>query len=286
MKQNQKRAWFNLVLFSIPYVVVVGLFQLIGAHIAGVDFTEVYIRQTTEQSIIIAFFGLVGTFLVVFFFMKLVEKESFLNLGFQFQNHKKDIIIGVIIGLVIMALGFWILVFFKQIKFATTFFSAYEISLTLIFFLLVALTEELLFRGYVLSKLMNSFSKIVALIISAILFSLMHVANPNINWLSYLNLFLAGIVLGLPYLYTRNLMFPIALHFSWNFFQSLFGFNVSGRDSYSLIEFDIIEHSIFIGGEFGFEGSILPVLFQVILVLIILSFFERKRKRNKIKFIS
>ncbi len=282
MKQNQKRACLNLVLFSIPYVVVVGLFQLIGVHISGVEFTDVNFQQTTEQSVIIAFFGLVGTFLVVFFFMKLVDKKPLLNLGFQFQNHKKDIIIGVITGLVLMALGFWVLVFFNRLEFTITVFSRYEISLTLILFLLVALTEELLFRGYVLRYLMNSFNKNIALIISALLFSIAHALNPNMDAMSYLNLFLAGIVLGLPYIYTRNLMFPIALHFSWNFFQSLFGFNVSGRDSYSLIELDIIENSIVNGGEFGFEGSILSVLFQVILILIIFSFFERKR--NKIVF--
>ncbi len=282
MKQNQKRACLNLVLFSIPYVVVVGLFQLIGVHISGVEFTDVNFQQTTEQSVIIAFFGLVGTFLVVFFFMKLVDKKPLLNLGFQFQNHKKDIIIGVITGLVLMALGFWVLVFLNQLEFTITVFSGYEISLTLILFLLVALTEELLFRGYVLRYLMNSFNKNIALIISALLFSIAHALNPNMDAMSYLNLFLAGIVLGLPYIYTRNLMFPIALHFSWNFFQSLFGFNVSGRDSYSLIELDIIENSIVNGGEFGFEGSILSVLFQVILILIIFSFFERKR--NKIVF--
>jgi len=282
MKQNQKRACLNLVLFSIPYVVVVGLFQLIGVHISGVEFTDVNFQQTTEQSVIIAFFGLVGTFLVVFFFMKLVDKKPLLNLGFQFQNHKKDIIIGVITGLVLMALGFWVLVFFNRLEFTITVFSRYEISLTLILFLLVALTEELLFRGYVLRYLMNSFNKNIALIISAILFSIAHALNPNMDAMSYLNLFLAGVVLGLPYIYTRNLMFPIALHFSWNFFQSLFGFNVSGRDSYSLIELDIIENSIVNGGEFGFEGSILSVLFQVILILIIFSFFERKR--NKIVF--
>ena len=200
MKQNQKRACLNLVLFSIPYVVVVGLFQLIGVHISGVEFTDVNFQQTTEQSVIIAFFGLVGTFLVVFFFMKLVDKKPLLNLGFQFQNHKKDIIIGVITGLVLMALGFWVLVFFNRLEFTITVFSRYEISLTLILFLLVALTEELLFRGYVLRYLMNSFNKNIALIISAILFSIAHALNPNMDAMSYLNLFLAGIVLGLPYI--------------------------------------------------------------------------------------
>jgi hypothetical protein len=97
----------------------------------------------------------------------------------------------------------------------------------------------------------------------------MHSANPNRSWVGMINLFLAGILMGLPFIYTKNLMFPIAFHFSWNFFQSLFGFNVSGLDSYSLIEFKISQNTLANGGDFGFEGSVLAILFQVALVFIL-----------------
>jgi len=75
---------------------------------------------------------------------------------------------------------------------------------------------------------MYSFGKPIALVVSAILFSIMHGQNPAFDYLAFINLFLAGVMLGLPYIFNKNLWFPIALHFSWNFFQSLFGFKVSG----------------------------------------------------------
>jgi hypothetical protein len=124
---------------------------------------------------------------------------------------------------------------------------------------------------------MYSFNKYFALFLSSVLFSLMHGANPNMDWFSFLNLFLAGILLGVSYIYTKNLWFPIALHFSWNFFQTLFGFNVSGQDFYSLIEFRISEKNILNGGNFGFEGSILSIIVQVILILTVIIYYQNKK---------
>ena len=79
---------------------------------------------------------------------------------------------------------------------------------------------------------MSSFNKYKALIISSILFSIMHGLNPNISLFSLFDLFLAGIVLDLSYINTKNLWFPIDMHLSWNLFQTLLGFNVSGQDTY------------------------------------------------------
>lgn len=240
-------------------------------------------QPTTAQNVIIALFGLIGTFSVIYMFMKSVDKEPFNNQGFQYQNHKKDILIGILVGFMMMAIGFGTLVFLEQIKFATTIISGYELLLTGILFLLVAFMEETLLRGYILRNLMHICPNMVALLISATFFSLLHAANPNMGWISFLNLFLSGIVLGLPYLYTRNLWFPIALHFSWNFFQSLFGFNVSGQDAYSLIEITAIENHALHGGEFGFEGSILLMVLQVILILLLFIYFESTTEKGKHK---
>lgn len=134
-------------------------------------------------------------------------------------------------------------------------------------------------RGYVLRNLMYSFNKYIALIWSSILFSLMHGFNPNIDTFALIELFLAGILLGQSYIYTKNLWFPIALHFSWNFFQTHFGFNVSGQDTYSLIEFSIVENNLWNGGDFGFEGSWLSIISSIIMIILV----ERYFKKNAIK---
>jgi hypothetical protein len=107
----------------------------------------------------------------------------------------------------------------------------------------------------------------------------MHGFNPNINLFSLTNLFLAGILLGISYIHTKNLWFPIALHFSWNLFQTMYGFNVSGQKSYSLIEFTISKNNIINGGDFGFEGSILSV-FAMITTIIGIELYYRRQKTN------
>jgi len=125
---------------------------------------------------------------------------------------------------------------------------------------------------------MISFDKYVALIISSLLFSLMHWFNPNIDLFGFIDLFLAGILLGISYVYTKNLWFPIALHFSWNLTQSFLGFNVSGQDAYSIIEFTIPENNLLNGGDFGFEGSIFSIIAQIVFIIIIVNYFNKSLK--------
>jgi membrane protease YdiL (CAAX protease family) len=282
MNQSAKRhPWKRLPLLIIPYFFIVGLFQFVGASISGADLTNFGAEETDEQHLMISLFGLVGTFLVIYLFMKFVDKEPFLNLGFKFRNHEKDIMIGVLVGLFIMGSGYAILVFFEQLKFVSSTFFFQKFLMALVVYLCVAFAEETLFRGYILRNLMLSTQKNLALIISAIIFAAMHAFNPNITYLGYLNLFLAGILLGLPYLYTNNLWFPISLHFSWNFFQSLFGFNVSGLNSYSIVNFNLIEKNNFNGGDFGFEGSVVSIAAQLIFILLAVYYFNRNSTEHK-----
>lgn len=114
---------------------------------------------------------------------------------------------------------------------------------------------------------MLSFNKYIALLISSLIFSLLHAANPHFNLIGMLGLFIAGLFFGLSYIYTKNLWFPIALHFSWNFFQgTIFGFNVSGKDTYSVLVTNETISSLWNGSSFGFEGSLLSVLFQILAI--------------------
>jgi membrane protease YdiL (CAAX protease family) len=132
-------------------------------------------------------------------------------------------------------------------------------------------------RGYVLNNLMLSVNKYLALLISSVAFAAMHIPNPHFSLITFFILVLSGIILGLSYLFTRNLWFPIALHFSWNFFQgTVFGFNVSGQDDYSLIEQFRAEDNIINGGLFGFEGSLLCIGMLILGTFIVWKIFYTK----------
>ena len=273
-----KGAWLRVLLLILPYFIIVGLFQLAGSIVAGASLMDDEYIPTSSQDLCIAFFGLIGTFLVLWIFMKNLDKEPFIILGFHTKNRFKDFILGIVIGLVIMAVGYVVLLYSEEIVFEGLNFDIKEMIISILLFIIVSVTEETLLRGYVLRNFMLSFNKYIALFLSSILFAALHGFNPNIDAFALLNLFLAGILLGISYIHTNNLWFPIGLHLSWNLFQTFFGFNVSGLDTYSVVEFKIIDPNLINGGAFGFEGSYLSIIAQIITISCIVLYFNKKQK--------
>ena len=278
-KIHNHNGWLRILLLILPYIIIVGIFQYVGALISGVDLSNPEFENTSLQELSLSFSSFIGTFLVIGLFMQFVDKEKFIDLGFKTKGKLKEFIVGIVAGLIVMGLGYYLLSSMGQLSFQSINFDMQEILISFLLFTIVAIVEETLLRGYVLRNLMYSFNKYIALILSSILFSLMHGFNPNIDTFALIELFLAGILLGQSYIHTKNLWFPIALHFSWNFFQTHFGFNVSGQDTYSLIEFSIVENNLWNGGDFGFEGSWLSIISSIIMIILV----ERYFKKNAIK---
>ena len=213
--------------------------------------------------------------IMLWLFMRFIDKQPLIEIGFQTKGRLKEFNFGVILGLLIMAFAYVFLYLIGEIVFENYTFDFQKIFLSIILFVGVSVFEEVIFRGYMLKNLLESFNPYVALFISSIFFSLIHGSNPNVTTLGLCNIFLAGFFLGASYIFTKNLWFPIALHFSWNFFQSMFGFKVSGMDSYSIIEFTIPENNMLNGGEFGFESSVLSIIILIIGTFIIWNYFKK-----------
>lgn len=279
-KIHNHNGWLRILLLILPYIIIVGIFQYVGALISGVDLSNPEFENTSLQELSLSFSSFIGTFLVIGLFMQFVDKEKFIDLGFKTKGKLKEFIVGIVAGLIVMGLGYYLLSFMGQLSFQSINFDMQEILISFLLFTIVAIVEETLLRGYVLRNLMYSFNKYIALILSSILFSLMHGFNPNIDTFALIELFLAGILLGQSYIHTKNLWFPIALHFSWNFFQTHFGFNVSGQDTYSLIEFSIVENNLWNGGDFGFEGSWLSIISSIIMIILVERYFKKTAIKN------
>ena len=213
--------------------------------------------------------------IMLWLFMRFIDKQPLIEIGFQTVGRLKEFNYGLILGLLIMAFAYVFLSLIGEIVFENYTFDLQKIFLSIILFIGVSVFEEVIFRGYMLKNLLESFNPYVALFISSIFFSLIHGSNPNVTTLGLCNIFLAGFFLGASYIFTKNLWFPIALHFSWNFFQSMFGFKVSGLDSYSIIEFTIPENNMLNGGEFGFESSFLSIIILIIGTFIIWKYFKK-----------
>jgi len=121
--------------------------------------------------------------------------------------------------------------------------------------------EEIVFRGVVFRLLESRLGTTIALGVSAGAFGLLHAGNPGATWASTLAIALeAGVLLGLAYVLTRSLWFPIGLHLAWNLTEGgIFGAAVSGGQNVGLISASLSGPPLITGGAFGPEASIAAV---------------------------
>lgn len=81
---------------------------------------------------------------------------------------------------------------------------------------LVAVGEEIIFRGFLLNYIINiSKSKLFGLIFTSFVFSL----HPYTDFLNYVIAFVAGLIMGYAYLKFKSLYIPVGIHFAYNLFN-------------------------------------------------------------------
>lgn len=270
------KIWIQIILILILYVFFTSFLQFIVLLVMGINLTtDTFSQISLFQELIIT---IISSIITIFFVWtcSFDDKKDLLDIVVSpFKVILKDVFGGIFLGVLLISIGFIVLLFLHQIsvKEVNWVFSGFFLSFLL--FVFVAITEEILFRGFLLNRLMKSVHVTVALIGSSLLFTAMHVMNENCTSIGLFNIFMAGIILGLLFIITKKIWLPIAFHFSWNFFQAMCGFGVSGHNSYSLIEQEKENNSIN-GGLFGFEGSfVCSILMLLTTVVFVLLYWEK-----------
>ena len=251
--------------------------------ILGIPFSSVLQKLGKEGVDKMFYFVLSETLMLIGIFLSAwivwhFRGVSLAGLGRSLAIRKKDLLSGISLAIVLYAVGFGVSLLAGAIEIAGVVFNPSSLLISFVFFLLVAITEEFALRGFVLERMLQGgVNKFWALFLSATLFSLVHIANPNFDFLSFINILLAGILLGSSYIYTRNLCFPIALHWFWNWIQGpVLGYEVSGNKFCDgLLTLYLPETNLINGGAFGFEGSILCTVQMVAGTGVILKMFRK-----------
>ena len=206
-----------------------------------------------------------------------MDRRSFESMGFGMVNNGAHAGAGFFLGVFLLCTGTCVLFFTKNLLWTDIGFNGNDLFISFGLMVIVAFYEEIVFRGYVLNNLLESFNKWIALIVSALLFAVAHLANPNFSLVAAFNILLAGILLGLNYIYTKNLWFAIMLHFSWNFFQGpILGYEVSGMPLKSLLLHDTQGSELLTGGKFGFEGSLVATVLQLAAIASLVWVYEKQ----------
>jgi membrane protease YdiL (CAAX protease family) len=203
-----------------------------------------------------------------------------MSLGFSWRGYQREVYTGFFLGPALLGLGTLILFAVKQLGWTNASFHASDFFIALVLMCMVALSEEMVFRGYILNNLMQSMNRRAALGISAALFALAHGGNMGITSIASVNLFLGGLLLGINYIYTRSLWFGIFFHFSWNFFQGpVFGYEVSGLPLQSVLHPYLHGPWWITGAPFGFEGSLITTFLFIVALLLLFAVYERRYKK-------
>lgn len=236
-------------------------------------------------SLLITLFSFAFISLLVFFRVKVIEKRSFSSIGFNKNNWLKKYSLGFLIGLAMMSIIVLILFPFGYITVEKNPIQPVGISaiasvlVILLGWIIQGATEEIVTRGWLLNVLSTKYNIGVGLLISSTLFGLMHLTNPNVNYIAVINIILVGLFYGLYVIKTNDLWAVCGMHSAWNFAQgNIFGFKVSGLDVSvgSLIDLNLVGSDFVTGGIFGPEAGI-TATFILLASIGILLFIDKKR---------
>jgi membrane protease YdiL (CAAX protease family) len=176
----------------------------------------------------------------------------------------RDFLKGSLVGATSLLLAALIATIFGGFRFTlnstATFAVVKTILISGLIFILAAAAEEAMFRGYPLQTMTRAKLAWLALVLTAVIFSLGHTGNPNaVRGFTFVNTALAGVWLGLAYLRTRSLWFPLGVHWAWNWMMgALLGLPVSGIEQLTpnpLLRADAIGPAWLTGGAYGIEGG-------------------------------
>lgn len=271
-----QKGWLRVVLFLICYLLLI-IFSGTAWNMLLPVLTENNLLQNIPSFYISILLNFLIGLLLVFFFRRVLDKETVYSLGLQNKGFAKEQWAGLLTGIFIngaIATVLWIM---QLVQWFTADADETAFFFSFVLLIIVAIGEELVFRGYVLHNLLQSMPKEAALFLSAIIFAVFHSLNPNFNLTAFINILLAGVLLGLNYIFTRNLWFGLLFHFSWNVVQGLvLGFPVSGLDLPTLLEQDSRASVLLTGGAFGLEASWLTTIFLALASILLYFQFQKK----------
>lgn len=253
---------FKLLLF---FGLVIGCFfpVLIFFNFDFITFDEksIYTQIGYEAGVGLA---VVGALLMVFKMLKTYDFESLFIIK---KNVLSGFLKGTLIGSLLLSCCIGVAFLNGNVSFTLGSINIVLFILFLVYYIVVACFEELLFRSFPLVVLAERYPVALSITITSILFGLAHLGNAGFTWLAMLNITLAGALFSIFVLQKRNISWAIGLHFGWNFTQgTLLGYQVSGENSPGLLVAKPTGAIYFSGGSFGIEGSVFCTVFMMAII--------------------
>ena len=213
----------------------------------------------------IPFLGLViGHFVMT----KVFEKSTFDFVRVNKDNLLKNIVYGILFGLLWLTVSVIIICLLGNGKLNIS-FTLTAAQLLLFFFVLFinASMQELLVHGYLFSLLESKYSKLTALIATSFLFLLLHPGAINSGLTASINVFGAGLIFGLITIKFDSLICATFAHTVWNYFGAVW-FGLIPLDNYpSMKLISVTGNSLLIGDKNGMETGFIVTVTMLTFVM-------------------
>ena len=242
-----------------------------------------YASASPEWMLVLQLFATVVETTAAIIYCRFIEKRSLNSMGFIRKGAFKNYLKGYLVGAAMITASCLIAVITGNMSITVSAsISVLSIIIFFIGYLIQGMAEETLVRGYFMVSLTNSlhnrYAAAIAVFVSSLAFSILHIFNPGFTFLAFINLVLSGIFFGTYILRTDNIWSACAAHSAWNFFQgNVLGVRVSGLTMQSSI-FSATENggSLISGGSFGLEGGLAVTIVEVIAILLVVLLPKKK----------
>jgi len=170
---------------------------------------------------------------------------------------------------------------------------------------ILSLSEELLFRGALVllpTFLLGLLIRVVigkgalketgilfalfanSILLSSIIFSIAHSANPKVSSVALINIFLVGVFLGTIFVIRASLLLVWFIHFSWNFTLGLLNLPISGYSfatGFHIASLKAVGPTLLTGGGFGPEASLATTFVFFIAIVGVLLIVHKRIKGSR-----
>lgn len=281
-KGNAKGIIRTVLTFFVVFLIISlasGIIPIVWAVIEGIKMaagSNAEVAPNELTPLILSLFCTIIPLIGVIIYCVCIEHRSLASMGIKKEYAARDYLVGCLIGLIMFSAVVLVNVLLGGMKFDGLNSNA-SIGLLLVFFagfIVQGMSEEFVFRGYLMNTLGGKHSMSAAVIISSLAFMAAHLGNDGLNVLALVNLFLVAVFFALYMICFDNIWGACAIHSVWNYSQgNIYGIKVSGIEVHAASVFSVTspqESSLVNGGAFGAEGGLgTTVVLLVSLALLI-----------------
>ena len=279
--------WHDNILVIAPLSIFLVIVSQFFANIPEAELTNILGPKTPFAETFVFYFGTLAVwiFVTAYFWISKYNRPILTAISPKMKgNTWKMLGLGLLAGFVQNAICVLLAILHGDIYLSFDRFEVFPLLLLFVAVFVQSSSEELICRGFIYQRLKRGYkSPLVWILGNSIIFSAMHLANPGITVLAFMNILLVAVFYSLVvYYFDSSIWFTMAAHAAWNFTQNiLFGLPNSGTvHPYSFMKLDAsnARDSWIYNVKFGVEGTALACLVILASILITI-YFGLKRDR-------